>query len=73
VEQPESLLRIEVTGSFDRLVLRDPKHRVDLITESGAESTFAGCSRIDMPEQFGIPDSLDYAWNLGSMTLRVGG
>ncbi len=57
----DQLLRIEVTGSFDHLVLTDPKRRVNLITETGAESTFAGCSRADMPEQFGIPDTLDYA------------
>jgi hypothetical protein len=54
-------LHIEVTGSFSHLVLTDPKHRVNLITETGDEKTFPGCSRFDMPEQFGIPDSLDYA------------
>ena len=53
-------LHIKVEGSFERAVLTDPKHRVNLITETGVEKTFPGCFRFDMPEQFGIPDSLDY-------------
>lgn len=60
-EAPGPWLRIEVVGSFEHAVLVDPKHRVNLITEAGVEQTFPGCSRFDMPEQFGIPDSLDYA------------
>jgi hypothetical protein len=54
-------LHIQVEGSFDHSVLTDPKHRVNFITDTGAEKTFPECFRFDMPEQFGIPDSLDYA------------
>lgn len=54
-------LHIAVTGRFEDLVLRDPRGRVNLILSSGAESTYAGCRRIDFPDQFGVPESTEYA------------
>jgi hypothetical protein len=56
----DQALHIQVVGSFRHAALTDPKHRVNLITAAGVEKTFPDCSRFDMPEQFGIPDSLDY-------------
>jgi hypothetical protein len=61
VDTSDQSLHVQVEGSFDHSVLTDPKRRVNLITDTGAEKTFPGCFRFDMPEQFGIPDSLDYA------------
>ena len=52
-------LTISVTGGFKDAVLIDPSGRTNVETTSGAESTFAGCSRTDLPEQY-TPEGVDY-------------